>query len=124
MHHLQQQPAPRVYTKDTISGVHKPNPVVVWIWTDPLPLHALAVGGVVGFSLVYGGKDAVIWWQQRPDFPYIGGMVPIFVSWILSPTVAALFSYILFVVTRTLVLRRPNSTKVAYWVSGPARKLY
>lgn len=73
------------------------------------------VGGVVGFSLVYGGKDAVIWWQSRPDFPYIGGMVPIFVSWILSPTVAALFSYILFVVTRTAVLRRPNSTKVAYW---------
>jgi len=73
------------------------------------------VGGVVGFSLVYGGKDAVIWWQQRPDFPYIGGMVPIFVSWILSPTVAALFSYLLFIITRSVVLRRQNSTKMAYW---------
>lgn len=43
-------------------------------------------------------------------------MVPVFVSWFLSPLLAALITLILFLVIRTVVLRRPNSTKIAYWV--------
>jgi sodium-dependent phosphate transporter len=78
---------------------------------------ACAVGGIVGFSLVYGGADAVIWWERKADFPYVGGMVPIVLSWVISPVLACLMAFLLFVITRFLVLRRKNSTKIAYWVS-------
>lgn len=40
----------------------------------------------------------------------------IIISWFLSPIAAALVCLIIFLLIRTLVLRRPNSTKVAFWV--------
>jgi sodium-dependent phosphate transporter len=43
-------------------------------------------------------------------------MVPVFVSWFLSPLLAALVTLVIFLLVRTLVLRRQNSTKIAYWV--------
>ena len=43
-------------------------------------------------------------------------MVPVFVSWFLSPLLAALITLVLFLIIRTAVLRRANSTKIAYWV--------
>jgi solute carrier family 20 (sodium-dependent phosphate transporter) len=74
------------------------------------------IGGVVGFALVFGGAKSVTWYKRTDTFPFIGGMVPVFVSWFLSPLVAALITLVLFLVIRTLVLRRANSTKIAYWV--------
>ncbi|KAI8476390.1 MAG: phosphate transporter [Monoraphidium minutum] len=74
------------------------------------------IGGVVGFALVFGGGNAVIWYAKTSTFPYISGMVPVFVSWFLSPVLAGLITLILFLVIRTAVLRRVNSTKIAYWV--------
>ena len=74
------------------------------------------IGGVVGFALVFGGGNAVTWYSRTNKFPYIGGMVPVFVSWFLSPLLAALITLVLFLIIRTLVLRRANSTKVAFWV--------
>ncbi len=75
------------------------------------------MSAVVGFSLVYGGKEAVVWWSRPSTFPFIGGIVPVIVSWLMSPVLAAVFSYVLYYVTRATVLRRQNSTKAAYWVS-------
>lgn len=72
----------------------------------------------MGFSLVYGGKDAVVWWSRPSTFPFIGGIVPVMVSWFMSPVLAALVGYVLYYVTRATVLRRENSTRAAYWVSG------
>jgi phosphate/sulfate permease len=45
-----------------------------------------------------------------------GGIVPIIASWFISPLAAALFCCFLFVLIRTLVLRRDNSTKIAFYV--------
>lgn len=46
----------------------------------------------------------------------VGGIVPIVISWFLSPLMAALITLVLFLVVRTLVLRRANSTKIAFYV--------
>jgi phosphate/sulfate permease len=46
----------------------------------------------------------------------VGGIVPIVVSWFLSPLLAALITLVLFTIIRTAVLRRANSTKIAFWV--------
>jgi hypothetical protein len=75
-----------------------------------------AVGGVIGFALVFGGADAVTWYEPSSEFPFVKGIVPIIISWFLSPLMAALITLVLFLLVRTLVLRRPNSTKIAFWV--------
>jgi len=41
--------------------------------------------------------------------------VPILLSWVISPLLAALVAGLLFLVVRTLVLRRKNSTAMSYW---------
>jgi sodium-dependent phosphate transporter len=75
-----------------------------------------AVGGIIGFALVFGGGDAVVWYAPAKDFPYIAGIAPVVISWFLSPLLAALITLILFLIVRTLVLRRAASTKIAFWV--------
>lgn len=67
-------------------------------------------------ALQFAGKNGVLWYEPKSEFPYVGGIVPIVVSWFLSPLLAALITLILFLVIRTLVLRRANSTKIAFWV--------
>jgi sodium-dependent phosphate transporter len=44
------------------------------------------------------------------------GIVPIVASWFISPLMAALFCLLFFVVLRFAVLRRVNSTSIAFWV--------
>jgi phosphate/sulfate permease len=58
----------------------------------------------------------VVWYEPKADFPYVGGIVPIVISWFLSPLLAALITLVLFLAVRTLVLRRANSTKIAFYV--------
>ncbi|GBF97831.1 sodium phosphate symporter [Raphidocelis subcapitata] len=73
------------------------------------------VGGIIGFSLVYGGGKAVNWYSKTKSFPYVSGIVPIVLSWIISPVLAGLVGAIIFIIVRTFVLRRKNSTAISYW---------
>jgi phosphate/sulfate permease len=43
-------------------------------------------------------------------------LLQIIISWFLSPIAAALVCLLIFLIIRTFVLRRPNSTKIAFWV--------
>lgn len=74
-----------------------------------------AVGGVVGFALVYGGGSAVIWCGQTSSFPYLTGVVVIVASWFISPLLAGGFSYLLFTLLRMAVLRGANAPKKSIW---------
>lgn len=67
-------------------------------------------------SLVYGGGNAVTWYAPKKDFPYVDGIVPIVISWFLSPIAAAIVCFVIFLLVRTLVLRRQNSTKLSFYV--------
>lgn len=42
--------------------------------------------------------------------------MPIVISWFLSPIAAAIVCLVIFLLVRTLVLRRQNSTKLAFYV--------
>lgn len=44
------------------------------------------------------------------------GVVPIIASWFISPLLAALICLAFFVVLRSLVLRRANSTRISFYV--------
>lgn len=56
------------------------------------------IGAIVGFSLAYGGKNAVNWDK-------IGLVVA---SWIVSPLLAGIFSLIIFYLINTLVFKKDN----------------
>jgi len=78
------------------------------------------IGGILGFSLVFAGKDGVMW--AVPDsksFPPYKGVVPIILSWFVSPILTGTASALIFTSTRALVLRRPNSYKLSYYVLPP-----
>jgi Phosphate transporter family len=60
---------------------------------SPFPFAScthITVGGVVGFALVYGGGDAVIWAGRTSSFPYLTGVVVIVASWFISPLLAGM----------------------------------
>ncbi len=56
------------------------------------------VGGLVGFALIAVGVDAVQWDK-------IGGIV---ISWVVSPLLAGVIAYLLFLSVQVLVLRRSD----------------
>uniref|UniRef100_A0A383WJI0 Phosphate transporter n=1 Tax=Tetradesmus obliquus TaxID=3088 RepID=A0A383WJI0_TETOB len=94
---------------------------MIWIllatyWELPVSTTHSIIGGIIGFAMAFGGAGAVSWYAPRPDFPYVRGIVPIVVSWFLSPLLAALITLVFFLIIRTFVLRRQNSTKIAFWV--------
>lgn len=55
-------------------------------------------------------------YEPKADFPYVNGIVPIVISWFLSPIAAAIVCLVIFLLVRTAVLRRSNSTKLAFYV--------
>lgn len=77
-----------------------------------------AVGAVVGMTVVLRGFSAVVWSQHQAAFPYIKGMVPIFLSWVVSPFLAAICVIILYgLILRPFVLRSQHSFVRAFYVS-------
>lgn len=77
------------------------------------------VGAIIGFSLTYGGANAVNW--AVPDttgssFPPYKGVLPIVLSWFFSPILTGIASALIFGLTRVLVLRRKNSYILSFWV--------
>lgn len=84
--------------------------------TTPQPTTP-AVGGIIGFALVYRGSSAVQWATPDPkSFPPYKGVVPIIMSWFLSPVLTATAAALIFFILRTCVLRRQNSYNLAFWV--------
>ena len=70
--------------------------VFVATWKN-LPVsttHAI-IGAVVGFGIVAGGFKAIHWHK----------IIPIVLSWMISPIFAALLAYLIFVAIRKLILR-------------------
>ena len=54
------------------------------------------IGSIVGFSLAYGGRDAVNWKK----------VIFILLSWVASPFLAGLFSLIMFTLIKFFVFKR------------------
>jgi hypothetical protein len=50
-----------------------------------MTLSVFAVGSVVGMSMAIRGGGAVVWSEHTDGFPFVKGVVTIFLSWIVSP---------------------------------------
>jgi len=77
------------------------------------------IGSVIGFTLVWKGNNAIIWYKPVNDFPYVKGLVPILISWFTSPIISSFLSATLFLLNRHIVLRRKNSEIIAYYSLPP-----
>jgi sodium-dependent phosphate transporter len=77
------------------------------------------IGSVIGFTLVWGGNNAIIWVQRTDDFPYVKGLVPVIISWFTSPFMSSILAAIIFLANRHLVLRRRDSNKIVYFALPP-----
>jgi sodium-dependent phosphate transporter len=75
----------------------------------PVSTTHSTIGGLVGFALTYGGSDCVQWFEGKDSFPYGEGVVMIFISWVVSPVLAALLAIGLFMAVRHFVLRRADA---------------
>jgi len=74
------------------------------------------IGGVVGFALVFKGDAAIVWNDEKVDFPFRSGISVIVLSWFTSPIFAAIAAAIIFLLCRTLVLRRERSFEKTFYV--------
>lgn len=78
------------------------------------------IGGIIGFALVWDGKDAVVWAKKDTNsFPPYKGVIAIILSWFIAPILSGLAAALLFFVVRTLVLRRKNAYNLSFWVLPP-----
>ena len=64
------------------------------------------IGAIVGFSLAYGGKDAIVWKK-------IGLIVA---SWVASPLLAGIIAYSIFWIIHKLVFSKENSLQRTYYL--------
>ena len=83
----------------------------------PVSTTNSTVAGVIGVGLVHGGFDSVVWYEFDDEKDFLSkfkGVVPIFASWVISPLLASLIGGFLFWVSRTLVMRKPDSLKRSY----------
>ncbi|GAX82464.1 hypothetical protein CEUSTIGMA_g9891.t1 [Chlamydomonas eustigma] len=89
--------------------------LVATYWCLPVSTTHSIIGAIMGFSLVYGGWNGVMWHQERGDFPYTKGFLPVVLSWFFSPIIGGVLSSIIFYLNRHLILRRNNSANLAIW---------
>lgn len=76
------------------------------------------IGGIIGFALTYKGKEGVNWATKDTkgdSFPPYKGVVPIVLSWFVSPVLSGIASATIFGLTRTLILRRRNSYQLSFY---------
>lgn len=75
----------------------------------PVSTTHSCVGGMIGMTMVLKGSECVIWYEEKDSFPYVGGVVSIVASWVVSPVFSALISGGVFACIRAFVLRSENS---------------
>ncbi|GAB0494647.1 hypothetical protein MMPV_005943 [Pyropia vietnamensis] len=68
------------------------------------------VGSLVGVGMAYGGPAAVIWLNSSKTGlgRLKNSMVGVVASWVISPVLSAVFAVAIFLVVRSMVLRRAN----------------
>jgi sodium-dependent phosphate transporter len=82
----------------------------------PVSTTHSTIGGLVGFSLTYGGRECVKWWERDNEFPYREGVGLIVIGWAVSPIITSLLAGGLFFAVRSCILRHKNAFKRAMYI--------
>ncbi len=76
----------------------------------PVSTTHSCVGGMIGMTIAIAGSECVIWYKYVDNFPYIGGVSGIVLSWFISPVFSAIISSSIFLSLRNFVLRKPYTS--------------
>ena len=61
-------------------------------------------------AIALRGFRGVVWSKHQATFPFVTGMTPVFLSWVVSPVLAGICVAILYgAILRPFVLRSKNS---------------
>lgn len=93
--------------------------VAIWLflatWLGmPVSTTHSCVGGIVGMTTFIAGSDCVFWTKDKDEFPFIGGVVGIVISWFTAPIFSCVIGGLLFLTVRHFVLRSENSYERGY----------
>lgn len=74
------------------------------------------IASIIGFSMVWGGPSAVNWYTWDPNLvPPFAGVVPILMSWIISPIFTGAAACLILYICRTAILRRKHAVMISIW---------
>eukprot|EP00798_Chlamydomonas_sp_ICE-L_P027487 gene27487-4794_t len=73
------------------------------------------IGSIMGFSLVYGSWNGVLWNEEQGNFPFSKGFLPVVLSWFFSPIIGGILAAIFFSLSKFIILRHDDSAKWAIW---------
>lgn len=93
--------------------------VAIWLflatWLGmPVSTTHSCVGAIVGMTTFLHGTDCVFWTKEKDDFPFIGGVLGIVISWFTAPLFSCIIGGLLFLAVRRFVLRSENSYERGY----------
>lgn len=83
----------------------------------PVSTTHSTIGGVIGFAVVAHGWGTIKWYGYDDSESFLNkfeGILPIVISWITSPVLAGVISSTLFVLVRSLILRREDSLERSF----------
>lgn len=82
----------------------------------PVSTTHSTIGAIIGMSIVSRGFDSISWGEELDgEFPYLSGVSKIVVSWVISPLMSGIVSYMLFYLLKVSVLRQNESTQKALY---------
>jgi sodium-dependent phosphate transporter len=90
--------------------------VAIWLFTAsyfemPVSTTHSCIGGMIGMTIAIKGPNCVIWYKSLDTFPFIGGVSGIVISWFISPLLSGIISSTIFLLIRTLILRKKYEDK-------------
>jgi sodium-dependent phosphate transporter len=76
------------------------------------------MGGVIGMGIALVGKDGVQWVGKNDGKTGVinGGVVQVFLAWIIAPGLSGAFGAIIFLITKYGVMLRQNPVKKAFFM--------
>jgi solute carrier family 20 (sodium-dependent phosphate transporter) len=85
-------------------------------WEMPVSTTHSCVGGMIGMTWSLKGYQCVKWYVPTDNFPWIGGVSGIVISWFISPIFSALIAMVAYGTIRQFVLRKPFNSKRIYYL--------
>lgn len=79
--------------------------------------HSL-LGGVIGMGIATVGANGVKWVGSSKDGAtgvITGGVVQVFLAWVIAPVLSGIFSALIFTITKYAILLRKNPLKKGLW---------
>ena len=77
--------------------------------------HISSSKGMIGMTIAIKGPNCVIWYKSIDNFPFIGGVTGMIISWFVSPLLSGIISSSIFIIVRNFILRKKYEDKYIYY---------